>query len=478
MTLSELLLDLKKCQLVVSVQPTYQGGLSQDALVSNLAMASLEQGVAILRLEGLESINALHTEAVIIGLIKKQYPNSEVYITPTMAEMDLLCASPCPIIAMDATKRARPDGSDLKDLIARVHACKKLILADCDTLDSGQYAVQAGADLLATTLCGSTEASATASMPNIDLVWKLAQLGKPIFAEGGYFHKSQIQMAIKAGAAAVVVGTAINDAARQTRWLMPPPTLDLADPNPRIGAVDIGGTWLRFATFTSDLQMLEEVKTPNPKNKVQCLAWIRDQVVKSGCKKVGVSTGGIVDPATGEVWKAKEYLMPDHVGIQFNKETLGVPCVAWGDGHAAAWAHACLPHLVGKRIASIALGTGVGFGFVVEDRIWSGKRGEYPRLNDQATHQGESFESLLAGLHLTYSPTPSQMQRAEIALKEAQQLVEDLFFPDVIVVSGGVGASDWMQDTALRLGLSRSPLGGNAGLYGAASLAMYPPCLP
>jgi predicted NBD/HSP70 family sugar kinase len=189
---------------------------------------------------------------------------------------------------------------------------------------------------------------------------------------------------------------------------------------------------------------------------------------------VGVSTGGIVDPSTGIVWKAKEYLMHDQIGIEFSERTLGVPTFAHGDGHATAWAHANLPQFAGRRVVTIALGTGVGAGFVREGRLWAGRKGEYPRFNDLATPQGKCYEEFLGGIHLTKTPSDEQMAQAISALESLFNVLHTLYFPDDIVIGGSVGISPWLAPHVERLGGHTSPLGGDAGMYGAAALALFP----
>lgn len=478
MTRSEFLEIAGQCPLVVSVQPHVDPSVDRAQLINELARLSLAEGVKILRLEGAESVKTFAHYVPTIGLIKKIYPGSEVYVTPTRVEVAALIQTECAVIALDGTPRERPNGETLAELITAIHAAGKLVMSDCDSIESARYAASCGADLLGTTLSGHTQETQAMATPAIDLIYPFSQIGRPVIAEGGYGAKSQIECAFKAGASAVVVGTAINDVALLTRQLRPYPRLAIEQPTAKIGAVDIGGTWLRFGVFDPRGDLVSEDKVPNPHRQAKCIEWIKDQVQRHQVVKVGVSTGGVVDPATGEVWTAKENLMPDHIGIRFTKESVGVPCVAWGDGHAAAWAHACLPAYSGKRVASIALGTGVGFGMVMDDKIWSGPRGEYPRLNDQFAQGGASYEDLLGGIHLTKTPTDAQMNQARVALGSAVKLVRDLFFPDVVILSGGVGCQPWLKEKALALGVEISPFADTAGLHGAAALALYPPDHP
>lgn len=463
---------------MVSVQPNAPVDFDRDHLIQELGRLSLSQGIRILRLEGVASVRAFADQVPVIGLIKKHYAQSEVFITPTQLEVDALLQTKCEVIALDGTSRPRPEGAQLTDLIQCIHAAGKLAMADCDSFESAQYSAQCGADFIGTTLRGHTKETREISTPDIDLVFQVSKLGRPVIAEGGYAAKSHVECALKAGASAVVIGTAINDALLLTQKFMPTPRLQYAESDAKIGAVDIGGTWLRFGVFDAFGHMVSESKIPNPHNKVLCIEWIRARAAEAKVVKVGVSTGGVVDPATGTVWTAKENLMPDHIGICFSEESIGVPCVAWGDGHAAAWAHACMAPFSGKRVASIALGTGVGFGLVIENKIWSGKRGEYPRLNDQYAQGGASYEDLLGGIHLTKQPTSEQEYRANQALNSAVQLVTDLYFPDVIIVSGGVGCQPWIQAEVESAGAVISPFADRAGIQGAAALALYPPELP
>ena len=166
--------------------------------------------------------------------------------------------------------------------------------------------------------------------------------------------------------------------------------------------------------------------------------------------------------------------MPDHIGIKFDRETLGVPTFAHGDGHATAWGRANLPQFAGRRVATLAVGTGLGAGFVQDHRIWCGRRGEYPRINDLPAPGGKTYEELLGGIHISAEPSKDAQEQGRIALRGAVQAIRDLYFPDEIVIAGSVGLSDWLREETQKLELIPSPFGTDAGLYGAAALARYP----
>jgi N-acetylmannosamine-6-phosphate 2-epimerase/N-acetylmannosamine kinase len=149
--------------------------------------------------------------------------------------------------------------------------------------------------------------------------------------------------------------------------------------------------------------------------------------------------------------------------------------VALNDGLATAWGHACLPQFAGKRVATLALGTGVGCGFVAEGRILMGPRGEYPRLNDLPAPGGATFEQLMGGASLSPNPTPEQISQALTAFFQAGITLQEMYFPDQIVACGSVALSEWMAPYLRSPGLSATPFGPDAGLYGAAALALFPP---
>jgi putative N-acetylmannosamine-6-phosphate epimerase len=472
MTVDQLVEMLANAPLIASVQASPNSPVQHADTLARLAQASLQQGVRVLRLQGRDEIQIIREACgnpPTIGLIKREYDGSAVYITPTQLEVMALIETGCEIIALDATDRARPGGAHLKELVALIHQHGRLAMGDCDSLTSAKFAVECGIDLVGTTLSGYTNESApTLSGPDLDLLRSLvSELRVPIIAEGRYALPSEAQAALAIGATAVVVGGALNDPVKQTRVFV----AAIEHARAKCLAVDIGGTWIRAATFSGLKMSSEPTRIALPPTSAERIAWIREQAERAGMARIAISTGGVVDPRTLEVTEAKA-IIPDHVGTRFRDQLSGFDITALNDGLATAWGHACHPEYAGKRVATLALGTGVGCGLVDRGRIVAGKGGDYPRLNDLPTPDGRSFEDLLGGAALTSNPSQQQQADAILAGRIAADMIQKLFHPDAIVLCGGVGLSPWLD-----LGLPRSPFGADAGLYGAAALLAFPPVL-
>jgi len=84
-------------------------------------------------------------------------------------------------------------------------------MADCAQASDGVSAQAAGADIIATTLCGYTKETAGCELPALDLVRQFSELDAFTICEGGIHSPSQAAAALAAGAGAIVVGTAITN---------------------------------------------------------------------------------------------------------------------------------------------------------------------------------------------------------------------------------------------------------------------------
>jgi N-acylglucosamine-6-phosphate 2-epimerase len=152
----------------------------------------------------------------VIGLTKSD--DREVYITPTVADAVAVAEAGAAVVACDATRRDRPDGSRLADSISAIHGRGRLVMADVSTVDEGVAALADGADVVATTLAGYTARSHGDGGPDLTLVTALrAECPDALIIAEGRIHSPQLAVAaFVAGASAVVVGTAITDPLRTT----------------------------------------------------------------------------------------------------------------------------------------------------------------------------------------------------------------------------------------------------------------------
>lgn len=145
--------------LIVSCQALENEPLHSSFIMSKMALAAYEGGAVGIRANSKEDIMAIKQEVnlPIIGIVKRDYANSDVFITATRKEVDELLESKCEVIALDATKQERPEES-LQELVSyiRQQAPNIEIMADISTLEEAQYADKLGFDYIGTTLRGYT----------------------------------------------------------------------------------------------------------------------------------------------------------------------------------------------------------------------------------------------------------------------------------------------------------------------------------
>ncbi|WP_178021099.1 N-acetylmannosamine-6-phosphate 2-epimerase [uncultured Paenibacillus sp.] len=154
-----------------------------------------------------------------IGLWKRNYADSSVYITPTLTEVDAVISAGADIVAMDATPRQRPGRITLAKLIHEVRARSKvLLMADVSNVEEGLMAEELGFDLISTTLSGYTSYSLQRTDPDFQLIADLSrQVAIPVLAEGRVHSPEQALRCLDEGAFAVVVGGAITRPQQITR---------------------------------------------------------------------------------------------------------------------------------------------------------------------------------------------------------------------------------------------------------------------
>ncbi len=207
------MLDQIKGKLVISCQALPGEPLHSPMIMGRMALAAKNAGAAGIRAQGVADIIEIKqvTGLPVIGIIKRNYPDSEVFITATKKEVQELLATDCEMIALDATIRPRPNGELLQDLLDQIHAANRLAMADCSTLEEAKIAEEMGFDCVSTTLAGYTSYSTQTSGPDVELVKQLVKDCQiPVIAEGKIHTPEQLKEIMDLGVYSAVVGGAIT----------------------------------------------------------------------------------------------------------------------------------------------------------------------------------------------------------------------------------------------------------------------------
>ncbi|WP_295821404.1 N-acetylmannosamine-6-phosphate 2-epimerase [uncultured Deinococcus sp.] len=204
--------------LVVSCQADPGSPLRDPFIIGRLALAAVMGGARGVRIQGFDNVGAVRavTDVPIIGLTKTDRDDTDVYITPTAAEAVRLAELGAQIVALDGTDRPRPE--PLAAMFAAVHGAGALVMADISTVDEARLALAAGADIVGTTLSGYTPHSRPGPEADWMLLDELRHAGLPFAAEGRLNAPADAARAMSAGAAFVVVGSAITRPDVITGW--------------------------------------------------------------------------------------------------------------------------------------------------------------------------------------------------------------------------------------------------------------------
>lgn len=221
MLLSPASLQALRGRLIVSAQAYPGEPMRHPQTMAQVAASAVIGGAAAVRVQGIADIQFTRSavEVPVIGLFKDGHEG--VFITPTIHHALAVANAGAHIVALDGTRRERPDGKSLEETITAVHQrSAALVMADCGSLADALAAAQAGADLIGTTLAGYTGEREKTEGPDLQLIEQIAAAGleQPLIAEGRIHTPAQAKAALDAGAFAVVVGTAITHPASITGW--------------------------------------------------------------------------------------------------------------------------------------------------------------------------------------------------------------------------------------------------------------------
>ena len=204
-------------KLIVSCQALPDEPLHSSFIMGRMAKAAKEGGACGIRANNREDIEEIkrNVELPIIGIVKKEYADSPVYITPTMREVDALVEAGADIIALDATGSRRPGGVLLDDFVEEIRNRYpgQPLMADCSTVEEVLHADRLGFDFLGTTLVGYTEQSAGKQIEENDfeiIRQILEKVNHPVIAEGNINTPQKARRVLEIGCYSVVVGSIIT----------------------------------------------------------------------------------------------------------------------------------------------------------------------------------------------------------------------------------------------------------------------------
>ena len=203
--------------LIVSCQALEDEPLHSSFIMGRMALAAKQGGAKGIRANSVEDIQEIkqNVDLPIIGIVKRDYEDAEVYITATMKEIDELVTEGVDVIALDATSSSRPKNESLNDFYddIRNKYPDQLLMADCSTVSEAIYAAELGFDYIGTTLVGYTKQSKYLKIEENDfkiIREILDKVDKPVIAEGNIDSPEKAKRVLELGCFAVVVGGAIT----------------------------------------------------------------------------------------------------------------------------------------------------------------------------------------------------------------------------------------------------------------------------
>ena len=206
-----------KGKLIVSCQALPNEPLHSSFIMGRMALAAKEGGACGIRANTKEDILEIQSQVdlPIIGIVKRDYADSDVYITPTMKEVDELMEVKPEIIALDATSSIRPGNLSLREFFDQIKDKypEQLLMADCSTVEEAIYADELGFDFIGTTMVGYTRQSQGLRIEENDfeiLREIVKNVKHKVIAEGNISTPQKAKRVIELGAFSVVVGSIIT----------------------------------------------------------------------------------------------------------------------------------------------------------------------------------------------------------------------------------------------------------------------------
>ena len=198
--------------LIVSCQAEAGSAFFDTDSMVKFSIEALAGGAVALRIREEGHVSLVRKEipsSVIIGLTKSEYPNGDVYITPTYDDGSKLFDSGADYVAMDAT------GRNGYGEIYKLSQISVPVIGDISDIKQAKMAIENGCQAITTALSGYTSQCSGYKLsdgPDYRLLTELPGSFPdiPILAEGRYWERGQVKTAFDTGAYCVVVGSAIT----------------------------------------------------------------------------------------------------------------------------------------------------------------------------------------------------------------------------------------------------------------------------
>ncbi len=198
--------------LVVSCQAYPGEPMRNPETMAQMARAAELGGAVAIRCQGLSDISLIKSrvEIPVIGLWKEGHEG--VFITPTLRHARACVMAGSDVVALDATRRPRPDGRSFAETVRVLKDEGGVVMADCGSFADVEQAAEAGCDILSTTLSGYTGERPKTEGPDLELLAQVISSFPefPVICEGRIRTPQDVADVMALGAWSVVVGTSIT----------------------------------------------------------------------------------------------------------------------------------------------------------------------------------------------------------------------------------------------------------------------------
>lgn len=211
------IIEETKNGLILSCQVKKTDPLYLPEIIEKLVLCGEWGDACGYRIDTPENIAKIRkiTDKPIIGLWKINPDTADVFITPSMKEVDEVVKAGADIIAVDATDRINSYGKKAYEIIKEIKEKypEHLILADIRNAEEARHALELGAHMVAPTLYRFGDNPKSTTTPDFEELAKIVQvcegLGLAIM-EGKISTPEEAVQSLYLGAHAVVIGSAIT----------------------------------------------------------------------------------------------------------------------------------------------------------------------------------------------------------------------------------------------------------------------------